>query len=63
MTAVSQLREQLSDEYPYETYHNKDWKTLGRSIWKYCISMCMNDMGKGVAMSLHDECLTILIYA
>jgi hypothetical protein len=27
------------------------------------MSMCMNDMEKVQAMSLHDECLTMFVYA
>jgi hypothetical protein len=63
MTASSQQREQLSDEYPYETYHKNDWKILGRRIWKFDMSMCVDDMEKVQAISLHDECLVVFNYA
>jgi hypothetical protein len=63
MTASSQLRGKLSVECLYETCHKNDWKILGRRIWKSDMSMCMNDMEKVQAMSLHDECLAMFVYA
>jgi hypothetical protein len=63
MTASSQLRGKLNVEYLYETCHKNGSKILGRRIWKFDMSMCMNDMEKVQAMSLHDECLAMFVYA
>jgi hypothetical protein len=63
MTASSQLRGKLSVECLYETCYENGSKILGRRIWKYDMSMCMNYMERGKAMSLHDECLVVFIYA
>jgi hypothetical protein len=61
MTTSSQLRGKFSVEYLYETCHENGSKILGRKIWKF--DMSMKDMEKVQAMSFHDECLAMFVYA
>jgi hypothetical protein len=61
MTASSQPRGKLNVEYLYGTCHENGSKILGRRIWKF--DMSMKDMERVQAMSLHDECLAMFVYA
>jgi hypothetical protein len=63
MIASSQQRGKLNVEYLYETCHKNGSKIPRRRIWKYDMSMCMNDMENVQEMSLHDECLVMFVYA
>jgi hypothetical protein len=55
MTISSQIRGTLSIEYLYGNCPKNGSKILGRRIWKFDVSMCMYDMERVQAMSLHDE--------
>ena len=63
MIAIYDQRGKLDVEYLYETCHKNGNKIFGRRIWKFDMSMCMNDMERVRAMSLHDECLAMFVYA
>jgi hypothetical protein len=62
MTESPQLRGKLSVECLYEACHKDGNNILGRRIWKSDMSMCMYDMERMQAMSLHDECLAMFVY-
>ena len=51
------MRGKFSVEYLYGTCPENGSDILGRRIWKSDMSMCMYDMERVQAMSLHDVCL------
>ena len=57
MTTSPQLRGKLSVECVYVAFHKDGNNILGRRIYEYDMSICMYDMERVQAMSLHDECL------
>jgi hypothetical protein len=38
-------------------------RSLGGRIWKFEMSMCVNDMEKGAIVNLHVEYLSMFVYA
>jgi hypothetical protein len=57
MNASSQTKGKLFVEYLYGTCPKTGSNILGRRIWRSDMSMCMYDIERMQAMSLHDACL------
>ena len=62
MTVSPQLREKHSLDCLYEACHKDGNNILGRRIWKSDMFMCMYDMERVKAMSLHDEFWAMFVY-
>jgi hypothetical protein len=62
MIASPQLRGEISVECLYEACPKDGSNIPGGRIRKFDMSMCMYDMERVQAMSLHGECLSMFVY-